>query len=261
MVSQVSPDRTGLKVRAVAGVLAVLWGYLFFGITDLLVFLQGPEFVADTMLETGWGLLFVFLVAVPLAVVAVTPTIPVTALQQIHLVAAALAAAGVVSLAPAQWVVAAALIGSAQWLAALTGSPTMWLRRPGRWSWLPGAVVLAGVVPGLGYMLASASSARNGEHPITTWGLDHWPVQAALPLAVLACAALAATYPPGWPVPAWCAAVSAGWFGVLAWTHPEVVASVDRPWAVAAVGWGVGFVLTIHWGAAKGPRRRGPAVG
>src|SRR3954454_10826257 len=63
--------RSFLWARVAAGFLAVWWGFLFFGLIDLLAFLQGPEFHDSILLSTGWGLLFLFLVAGPLAVLAV----------------------------------------------------------------------------------------------------------------------------------------------------------------------------------------------
>jgi hypothetical protein len=241
-----------VTLRVWAGILALVWGYFFFGAIDLLVFFQtGPGFYAGTMLETGWGLVFFVLVAAPLGAVAVTPAVTVTALQQVYLVAVSLVATSAVSLSGGPVIVVAGLVGSAQLLAGCIGEPVVRLRRPAGWSWWPGAVVLAGTGPAMAYTFASASSARSSVHPSTTWGVNHWPVQAALPLAVLFAAVLAATYPQGWQVPAWCAAVSAGWFGVLAWTHPNVVATVSHPWAVAAIGWSVVFLLAIHLGAAS----------
>jgi hypothetical protein len=56
-----------------AGLLAVFWGFLFYGLIDLLAFAQGPDFHASLLLSTGWGLLFLVLVAGPLVAVAVRP--------------------------------------------------------------------------------------------------------------------------------------------------------------------------------------------
>src|SRR4051812_32957576 len=40
-------------LRAAAGILAVFWGVFFFGIVDLLAFLQGEEFHDTILLSTG----------------------------------------------------------------------------------------------------------------------------------------------------------------------------------------------------------------
>jgi hypothetical protein len=70
--------------------------------------------------------------------------------------------------------------------------------------------VLIAVAPGCAYAWTSAT----GDARITddTWGLDHWPAQAALPLAVPLICALAAGHPPGWRLPAWSAGAAAAWF-------------------------------------------------
>lgn len=54
-------------VRVLAAVLAIFWGYLFFGLIDLaVVFDRTPGFYESYLLETGWGILYSFLVAAPL---------------------------------------------------------------------------------------------------------------------------------------------------------------------------------------------------
>src|SRR6476646_3363839 len=89
-----------LWLRGAAALLAVFWGLLFFGIVDLLAFRQGEEFHATILLSTGWGLLFLFLVAGPLLVLAVGRRSASTAASlQIAAVALALATAAVLSTA------------------------------------------------------------------------------------------------------------------------------------------------------------------
>src|SRR4051794_19513808 len=59
--------------RVVDGALALVWGLFLYGVVDLLAFAQGPEFHDSILLSTGWGLLVLFLVAGPLAALAVLP--------------------------------------------------------------------------------------------------------------------------------------------------------------------------------------------
>ena len=57
-----------------AAVAAVFWGVLFFGVTDLLtVFIEGQEFAQHYLVESGWGLMFLVMVAVPFGALAVRP--------------------------------------------------------------------------------------------------------------------------------------------------------------------------------------------
>jgi hypothetical protein len=64
-----------------AGVLTVFWGWLFFGLQDFATpMVNGQEFAVHYLMETGWGLLFLVLVAVPLAALVVRPgaAVPLT---------------------------------------------------------------------------------------------------------------------------------------------------------------------------------------
>ena len=58
------PRRSAVGARLIAAVSAVVWGLLFFGVIDLLVAVEHtPGFYESYLLETGWGLLYTFLVA------------------------------------------------------------------------------------------------------------------------------------------------------------------------------------------------------
>ena len=50
-----SPQLTARWLKVLAGLLAVFWGFLFYGLIDLLAFAQGPDFHASLVLSTGWG--------------------------------------------------------------------------------------------------------------------------------------------------------------------------------------------------------------
>jgi hypothetical protein len=239
------PSRAG---RIVAALLAVFWGYLFYGLIDLLVFVQGPEFHASFHLETGWGLFFLFLVSAPLVAVAIAPraVIP-AALQQVLLSGVAAAVGAVLSASPPHLVVAAALGAAVLFVSRSLGfGGREVLRRPRRWAWGPGALVVAAAGPWFAYGLATAEAARAGRHPDQTWGLNHWPIQSALAIGIVLAAALVATFPRGWVVPAWSVGVCAIWLGVVSWIYPGLDASLGRAWATAAVAWGLAFVTVTH---------------
>ena len=52
--------------RAVAALAALVWGFFFFGLIDLLVrFVPVDDFYDTYLLETGWGVLYFILVTVP----------------------------------------------------------------------------------------------------------------------------------------------------------------------------------------------------
>jgi hypothetical protein len=73
--------RIGLPTaRAVAAIGAVFWVWLFFGVQDTLtVFVEGQDFAAHYVMESGWSLLFLLLVATPLIGLACRPHSPVLA--------------------------------------------------------------------------------------------------------------------------------------------------------------------------------------
>jgi len=240
------PRRGG---RIAAALLAVFWGYFFFGVNDLLVFLQGPEFHASFHLETGWGLFFLFLVAAPLVAVAIAPlAVFPAALQQVLLGGVAVAVAALLCVSPGHLVLAAGLGGTVPLVVrnlGVNGGEVFW--RPRRWAWGPGVLVVAAAGPWFVYAWEAAEAARAGRNPgEETWGLHHWPIQAALALGVVLMAALVATFPRGWVVPAWCVGVCSVWLGVVSWIYPELDASLGRPWATAAVAWGLVFVAVTY---------------
>ena len=81
--------------------LGLIWGFFFYGLIDLLAYAQGEQFHAALVLSTGWGLLFLFLVAAPLVSLAVRASaVSPSALAEVALVAAAVITAAVLSSSP-----------------------------------------------------------------------------------------------------------------------------------------------------------------
>src|SRR5712671_3990852 len=94
----------------VACLLGLFWGFFFYGLIDLLAFAQGEQFHATLLLSTGWGLVFLVLVAAPLVAVGVRAhAVSPSALAQVTLVAAAVIAAAALSASPWHVIVAAGL--------------------------------------------------------------------------------------------------------------------------------------------------------
>ncbi len=247
-----SVARPGRAARGIALLLAVFWGYLFYGVIDLLVFLQGPEFHESFHLETGWGLSFLVMVAAPLVAVAVAPeTVMPAALQQVLLVGVAVAIGAALSASPKHLLPAVGLGATAIAVAALSGGVRAALPRPRRWSRGPGALVVVAAGPWFAYALAAAETARAGNHVELTWGLNHWPIQAALAVGIVLVAALVATFPPGAVLAAWCVGVCATWFGAVSVIYPDLDASLGRVWGATAIAWGVAFVAVAYAAAAE----------
>lgn len=235
--------------RAVAVVGAFGWGVVFFGVTDLLVpVLSDRDFYDSYLLETGWGLLFAVFVAAPLIALAARPhrTGPTA-----QLVAASVAVAVPAALtpAPAQLLPAVGLLATAglqRRLAKRTiggdraiGGDVHALRtRPGVLrSWA--LVTMAGIAA-VPYAATMISAGRAGQYPVdVTWGLDHWPMQAALAICFPAGATVAALRLPGWHVAAWTTVASAIWLGAMSFAYPQQAGSLGHAWGAACVAWGV----------------------
>jgi hypothetical protein len=161
------------------------------GLIDLVVpIVRQPGFDASYLLETGWGVLFLLFVGAPLIAVACAPNL-VAPVVQVALVA--LAGALVAFLVPEwlQLLPAAALL--------LTSAVLVWLSG-GRWqraaltsvrsaSVHRGTLILAGAaaIPLAVYAADLVAGRREGRPPTDdiTLGLDHWPMQAALAVAIV----------------------------------------------------------------------------
>jgi hypothetical protein len=255
----------GLMVRILAALLATFWGLAFYGLIDLLAFAQGAEFHATLLLSTGWGLLFLFLVATPLATLCVRPSAAsAAALAEVALVGVAVILAAGAGGASRLLFVSAGLLVSVASLAAVARRRYQPLVPGWRWSAPPGALVILAIGPCCAYAWTAARTTGSTALTDDTWGLDHWPVQAALPLALLLISALAAGHPAGWRLPTWSAAAAAAWFAVVCWLEPGLVGSVSRPWAAITFAWATTFVATTHLTArarSRQPRRtRGGSV-
>jgi hypothetical protein len=173
--------------RACAVVLAFFWAVLFFGVIDLtVVFDQTPGFYDSYLLETGWGVLYTWLVAAPLIGLTVQPTL--TALfAQLAVVGGCIAVAAHAALAWGQLIPAAGLLGSAAAVYALSPALNRTICHDGYDStpfaphW-PVLVVATAAVPVAVAVAADLIAGYWQRRPPTdddTIGLDHWPTQAA----------------------------------------------------------------------------------
>jgi hypothetical protein len=228
----------------VAGCAAAFWGWLFYGLQDFLTpLVEGENFATHYLTETGWGLTYLVLTAVPLAVLAVLPGSAV-ALLQVTAVGVALG-------------VGALLAGSLQHLmpavgVLITAALLTWLGRaeppvrPHRPAPVSSVIAAVAVVPGVAY---AWDMARSTKTPEKTWGLDHYPVQAALVIAIVLIAVLAAyiaaSHDRGRWLPALCAAFAAGWIGSLSVVWPARLGSLGTAWGLTAVAWGVVLVTAV----------------
>src|SRR3954451_15019465 len=136
-----SVDRR-LWLRVLAGLFGLFWGFFFYDLIDLLAFAQGEEFHAALLLSTGWGLLFLFLVAAPLvALAARASAVSPVALAQVALVAAAVITAAALSSSPRYLSVAAGLLVTVAVLALVAHDRPWNALQTWRWSTVPATLV------------------------------------------------------------------------------------------------------------------------
>jgi len=225
--------------RVVAVLAAVLWGFFWFGLIDLLVVVtQDERFHEHYLLESGWGLLYLVLVTAPLVVLARRPGEPV-ALAQLAVATLAVLAGGVWGAAWPQLWNGLGLVLTVVLLAWLgRGRLVQWRR--------PDPVLAALAVVGLpAAVVYGAPLARNTtDVEDITNGVSHYPMQASLALAVVGLVALAAVTRSR--LPAWTAAFSAIWLGVESVVYPDLRASLGTTGGVLTVVWGVLVVAAVQ---------------
>jgi hypothetical protein len=246
--------------RSVAGVSAAFWAVAFFGLIDLLVVVvNDPGWRGSYLLESGWGVIFTFLVAVPLAVYAVRPAVGAgVVVAQLLAVALAMVAAALWTGYLPQLVPAALVAGDGALVGALAGvryaAPP--LDRALR------MLVVAGAVGG-GAFAASVVDGFPSPRPDITLGLDHLPMQASLGLVVITLGAVAAGAvggrAAGWRVPVWTLVVSIGWVGSWSVVYPDLEGSMGRGLGAAAVAWAVLFAVIAEWRVRRTPVPAGTA--
>lgn len=102
---------------------------------------------------------------------------------------------------------------------------------------------MAAAAPLIWFAIDIGTNVRAGLRPNDdiTAGFSHWPMQAALSLAILATAALAALRQRGWQVSAWTVAVGTAWMGMFSIAYPHHAGSFGLLGGSAGVLWSVLF--------------------
>ena len=211
--------------------------------------------VADSyLLETGWGVLYFGLVGLSLAYVAVRVSLD-SPIAQVAVAGVAVALAAIAAATWLQLLPAAGLVGTAVVIGILSRAPSD-TRPPRRWRptrpdsrrrWAMLLIALASLPAAALLAWDTIAGAREGRPPQDdiTWGLNHWPMQAALTLALPLLAALASVELRGWRVTAYTTAAGAAWLGCLSVVYPAHAGSLGR-----AGGW-VALVLATSFVAAS----------
>jgi len=239
--AQTAPVRGGriVAARILAGVAAVFWGWLFFGVQDTLtVFVGGQEFAKHYLMESGWGLLFLVLVATPLVGLARRPR-TVVLVAQVASVGLAVAIGALLARSASHLIPATGVLLTAGAVAALAGLDKQPSRA--RVDAPLGVLSVIAAVPALGYAWRMAHSHVDVEQTVN---LDHYPIQAALGVAVVLLAGLIALTK-DWPGTRWAAAaltVTVGWMGIESTVYPHKLGSFGTVWGWLAVVWGIALL-------------------
>jgi hypothetical protein len=247
---RVRSESRRVAARVVAATAAVFWGIVWFGLIDLLVVVvQDEEFHKDYLFESGWGLLFLVLVTVPLVWLVWRPGDPI-ALAQLGLITLAVLAGAVWrGTGPQGWngLGLAVTVGMVAWLGR--GRAVRWARPDPSLSALAIIALPAAMAYGAP-IIANTTVVEDN-----TNGVSHYPMQASLALAVVALVALAAVT--RGHLPAWTAAFSACWLGVESVLYPHLDASLGTIGGSLAVGWAVVVVFAFDL-ARRRTRHAGP---
>ena len=237
-------------VRVLAALCAVFWWVPMFGIIDLTV-TWDPDW--PVMLEAGWGLFFTFVVGLPFALIAVRPRRGAAATMQLWVATGVLALAAAVSLEWQAGVVAAVLLTLTALVSLCRDAEPM--RVPSSPVDVPLAALAAvATPPWLVYAWTTAEDNR-ADLPwsdVTNF-VDHYSVQAATALAMIALTALASVHSRGRRLHCTTVAIVSGYLGIVSLGWPVAAAGFSVVWSWLVVGWAVA-VLVATW------RRGGPGA-
>jgi hypothetical protein len=230
--------------RLLAAAFALSWLVLpGFGLIDF-AFAWAADW--PQVLEAGWGVYFTFLVGAPFVLVAVRPDRLPVAVVQLAIAALVLGVSVVVADEPQlAWVPVVIAIETATlaWLGRLRLADGV--------SFAPSlpllAVGLVGAVPWLLYAGAMYAANREGriDSDITN-DIDHYSVQGAVGVALVALVSVAALWPGGRRFIGTCVGLSGAYLGVVSFAWPSSPGGFEAVWSLAAIAWGVA-VVSLAW--------------
>jgi hypothetical protein len=231
-------------LRILAAVFALGWLTVpGFGLIDF-AFAWAPDW--PQVLEAGWGVYFTLLVGAPFVLVAVWPDRLAVAAVQLTIAALVLGVSVVAADEPQlAWVPVTIAIEIA--LLAWLGR----LRLPEGVSFAPSLPLLVvGLVGALPWVLfASAMYAANREGRLDTDitnDIDHFSVQGAVGVALVALVSVAALWPEGRRFIGTCVGLSGAYLGLVSFAWPRSPGGFEAGWSVVAIAWGVA-VVALAW--------------
>lgn len=236
-----------LPLRITAGFCAFVFWLPSLALADLVLgLIPASSASSHAAGNLAYGVIGAVFIAPALASQIRAPEPKVAPLQQVALVALALACAAVASGAYVGIAGAAVVLVPLVVVLALHPGRRDVFRLPRRPSAPLLVVALAAALPAVYYAWEMASNGRAELPPEDSYAYvpTVWSAAAAMALATALVAVLAALRPPGWQVPATCAAVAAFFFGIASVVNPDIAASGGRGWGAAAVAWSAVWLAT-----------------
>ncbi|WP_341358924.1 hypothetical protein V5H98_14335 [Georgenia sp. M64] len=228
--------------RVVAALFALIAAFILMGLIDLLT-LPGwvnQDFEWEVPLEASWGALFTFFLAGAYVWVALYPQAPWPAFVQLAISGLALLVSAVAGTDWRPLALATGVAVSGLLLWRLVGRPVPAVpggRPSAPWAML--AVAVLGVPLWLPYALTAFSQSRAGVLGSITQGIEHWPVQGAVGVALMVGSLALAVWDDGRPLLRVAVSLSAVYIGMAELAYP------DRAGAMGSLLWGIGVTL---WG-------------
>ena len=232
-------------LRGLASLSALTWWVLpGMGVIDLTV-TWDPDW--PVMLEAGWGLLCTVGLGLPFLLAAVAPAYARSALTQVLVVGAALAVAAVVGQEPPMWWFFVLLALEVPALALLGRGPAASAPRS------PLLLVLAAVAAPVALAHAWSMLADNRALHVDgdiTMGVDHYAVQGALGLALVALPVVAGLGL-GRRLLGTSTALMAGYLGLVGYSWVDVQADLGDAASLGAMAWAAAVLSATWWPTAR----------
>jgi hypothetical protein len=220
-----------------------------FGLIDLIDGFTGyVDQARNQVLDVGWGAVFGVILPLGLLTQLRRPERRIAGIQQMAVVASALALAGV---AGGQWrylALAGGIACGCGLVLALHPARRSFLDRGKRSDPMMLGLAAVAAVPAVLYAHRMASAQRHHLPPAdaVSNGLHHWTVMTTLALVVLLLATLAAVRTSGWRIPAISASIGAAAWAISCLLAPAAApGSQGHAWAWAALVWAVAILAMV----------------
>lgn len=248
-----APSEREQAVKPLAWIMAGLSAVLFYGIIDLTTLVDGanPDYEWKVPLEVSWGSLFTFVLAGSYVWIALRPHRSWPAVVQLAVAAMALIISSIMGADVRPLLLGVPVAGSAALFAWLSREVAGPLPRAFSVNWPVLLLGVSGAPMWLFYALRAMEESRAKPAGLEDWtfqtmGINHWPVQGAVGLALGACALVMAIWPAGRLLMRLSISLSATFIGAAMLAYPDRDGAMPGPmWGVAMVIWGTLLALPL----------------